>query len=92
MQQRISEYVEIWKQRGYPDDIPDEVPLPLMRDNLAPSYKAICFAILKNDHAMLILGFTTPVSLWYGVLKRIEISQRPVQVGQQLCFPWGYRE
>ena len=65
-----------WKRRGYPNDIPDEVPLRLMQLSLAPSYKAICIAILKNDHAMKSLGFTPPDSQYYTALKRIEIQGR----------------
>jgi predicted phosphoadenosine phosphosulfate sulfurtransferase len=28
-----------------------------MKNNLAPSYKAIAIAILKNDHSLKTLGF-----------------------------------
>ena len=55
-------------------DIPDEVPTVLMQEGLAPSYKAIAFAILKNDPTAL--GFVPKASKWYGELKRIEIQQR----------------
>ena len=73
---KINEYVEKWREQGYPDDIPDEVPLPLMQQQLAPSYQAIAHAILKNDHGLTSLGFTAPVSKWYGILKRIELDER----------------
>lgn len=76
MNTKIQQYIKTWKARGYPQDIPDEVPRELMRDNLAPSYKAICFAILKNDHALKTLGFEPKQSKWYGLLKRIEIEAR----------------
>jgi predicted phosphoadenosine phosphosulfate sulfurtransferase len=76
MRKRISEYIEKWKNMGYPDDIPDEVPACLMKENLAPSYKAICLAILKNDHGMTSLGFTQKPSKWYSILKRIELDER----------------
>lgn len=62
--------------RGYSDGIPDEVPLRLMQLRKAPSYKAICIAILKNDTSMASLGFTPTSSKWYSELKRIEIEQR----------------
>lgn len=87
MQDKIAQYVTTWKARGYPKDIPDEVPLPLMSRGLAPSYKAICFAILRNDHSMQSLGFTPPVSRWYGTLKRFEIAARPPKAGDQLRLP-----
>jgi len=77
MRAKINEYVEKWKGRGYADDIPDEVPDVLMKDQLAPSYKAIAIAILKNDHPMQSLGFEPKASKWYGILKRIELENRP---------------
>ena len=76
MHKRAVEYVKTWKTRGYPEDIPDEVPACLMTLGLAPSYKAICFAILSNDHSMEALGFTASRSVYYDVLKRIEFESR----------------
>lgn len=81
---RAEEYVAIWSERGYPSDIPDEVPDELMRLGLAPSYKAIACAILKNDIALLSLGFTAPPSKCYSALKRIELAGRPTPPSPQL--------
>jgi predicted phosphoadenosine phosphosulfate sulfurtransferase len=53
---------------------------------LAPSYKAIAIAILKNDHAMKSLGFSPIKSEWYSAYKRIEISQRPNTSFQLMLF------
>jgi len=47
-----------------------------MKLQLAPSYKAIAIAILKNDHSLKSLGFEEKKSGWYHALKKIEISQR----------------
>lgn len=76
MQSKITEYVEKWMGRGYSDDIPDEVPHALTQMGLAPSWKAIAIAILKNDHSMKSLGFEAGYSPWYSELKRIEIEAR----------------
>lgn len=76
MKQKIEQYVRTWETRGYRDGIPDEVPLELMHLRLAPSYKAIAIAILKNDASCKSLGFTAKVSLYYSALKRIEIEAR----------------
>jgi predicted phosphoadenosine phosphosulfate sulfurtransferase len=76
MEKKIQEYIKKWRRQGYPTGIPDVVPSELMSDNLAPSYKAICIAILKNDHSLKSLGFVEKKSIWYNVLKRIEISKR----------------
>jgi predicted phosphoadenosine phosphosulfate sulfurtransferase len=74
--QRVQKYVKDWKRRGYPNGIPDEVPQELMKLGLAPSYKAICLALLNNDINLYTLGFSRPKSEWYGKLKRIEIDAR----------------
>ena len=51
-----------------------------MKLGLAPSYKAIALAILKNDNNFESLGFTAPVSRWYSAIKRVEIEQRENKV------------
>ncbi len=76
VKEKIKTYIELWKERGYPEDIDDKVPTPLMKLRKAPSYKAICFAILMNDHACTSLGFTPKTSPYYSELKRLEIEMR----------------
>jgi predicted phosphoadenosine phosphosulfate sulfurtransferase len=49
MSVEIVSYIREWKKRGYKKDIPQECPDSLSREGLAPSYKAICLAILSND-------------------------------------------
>lgn len=75
MVEKISKYLSDWKKRDY-DKIPDEVPNEIMKRNLAPSYKAIALAILKNDHNLTSLGFSGKKSKWYSVFKKIEIEER----------------
>ena len=76
MQSKIFEYVQKWKRRGYSDDIPGEVLTALTQMGLAPSWKAVAIAILKNDHSMKSLGFEAGYSPWYSELKRIELEAR----------------
>tara|TARA_R110002020_G_scaffold336331_2_gene551520 strand:+ start:739 stop:1473 length:735 start_codon:yes stop_codon:yes gene_type:complete len=84
VQGRINEYIRRWSIMGYPAGIPDVVPDRLSALGLAPSYKAICLALLKNDLHLISLGFTAPTSKWYGTLKRIEINNRmPIPSLQQ---------
>lgn len=80
MHSKIKKYIKTWKRRGYAPDIPDSVPESLLKLQLAPSYKAICLAILKNDHSMKSLGFTPKKSKWYNKLKRIELTNRSKNV------------
>lgn len=79
MNKKIKKYISEWKQKDYNDDIPDEVPDALMDLLLAPSYKAICLAILKNDHSLKTLGFQPRVSSYYNELKKIEIQNRNIE-------------
>lgn len=74
--QKISFYIKQWGKRGYEKGIPQHVPDGLMRLNLAPSYKAVAIAILKNDHNLISLGFSAPKSSWYDALKKMEIEKR----------------
>ncbi len=77
---RIAQYTETWESRGYPDGIPDEVPQALADELLAPSWKAIAVALLKNDAGLLSLGFSAPVSRYYMALKSIELGKRGTKV------------
>ena len=77
MRQRIQQWIEDWKSKGYSDDIPDQVPDVLMKQNKAPSYRQLCLAILSNDVSLKSLGLTPKQSAYYGVLKRAEIDARP---------------
>jgi len=72
----LIKYNQIWKTRGYPEDIPEEVPEVLFRLKRAPSYKAICITILNNDVSLRSLGMTPKASKVYSELKRIQIQER----------------
>jgi len=65
-----------WEAKGYIGGIPDEAPLRLMELNKAPSYKQVCIAILKNDISLKSLGLTPKKSIYYSILKKIEIEGR----------------
>jgi predicted phosphoadenosine phosphosulfate sulfurtransferase len=44
----------------------------LQNENLAPSYKAIALAILKNDNNLLSLGYSSNKSIYYNEIKKIK--------------------
>lgn len=75
---KIEIYVSRWKKRCYTDGIPDEAPIELEQNDLVPSYRRICLAILKNDNNLLTLGFTKSKSGAYSDLKKIELIDRGV--------------
>lgn len=75
-QKRATEYVQSWRNRGYPDGVPDEVPHVLRKLGLAPSYQALALAILSNDMDLISLGFPVKYTPWYSAFKRVEIEGR----------------
>lgn len=83
--ERVSRYLQIWTARDYEHEIPDEVPAELAAANLAPSWKAIACALLRNDMLLLTLGFAPVVSKHYVQIKRQEINQRK-RLRQRLLF------
>lgn len=66
-------YIDSYLKKGY-STIPDELPSELQ--DLAPAYKFICQAILKNDLHLTTLGYSKPKSEYYNILKRIELDER----------------
>jgi predicted phosphoadenosine phosphosulfate sulfurtransferase len=76
MKEKIVEYIKTWESRCYFNGIPDEAPHELEVRNKVPSYRRICFAILKNDYSLKTLGFTPTKSKYYDAYKKIEIEQR----------------
>lgn len=76
MERKIVEYVQLWTNRCYPDGIPDEAPIELENNNLVPSYRRICKAILKNDIALQTLGYPRLKCDLYFQLKHRELAQK----------------
>jgi predicted phosphoadenosine phosphosulfate sulfurtransferase len=73
---KIQDYIKKWERRGYEAGIPDEADGVLEEQVKVPSYRAICFSILKNDRQLVSLGYSRPKSEAYMNLKRIEIEGR----------------
>lgn len=76
MRQKIENYIQQWKIKGYYSDIPDEANKRLEQLNKVPSYRKICIAILKNDYPLKTLGYTPIKSKYYHAYKKIEIEAR----------------
>lgn len=73
---KIEHYIKKWESQGYASGIPDEADIKLESLNKAPSYRAICKAILSNDNHLTSLGYSRPSCYSYGVLKRVELEER----------------
>jgi len=55
---KIDVHRKWWMDRGYEKGIPDEVERNLEAKRLAPSWRRICKAILRNDYWCKTLGFS----------------------------------
>lgn len=73
MEKFIREFVTTWETRCYADGIPDECHPDIERNRLAPSYKQIAIAVLRND--LRPLGFVPKKSIFYDMLKKIEFIE-----------------
>jgi|SRR5690606_20062869 len=67
----IDSYVKLWKDRGYPKGIPDEVPGCLEKTGKVPSWRLITKCILKNDYYMKGLGKSQPKTEMYGLVLKM---------------------
>ena len=76
---KIEKYISEWESKCYTNGIPDEAPIVIESNNLAPSYKRICIALLKNDHSLKSLGFSPTKSKIYNDLKYIELKERAIK-------------
>ncbi len=59
-------FIKWWKERGYPDGLPEEAPPHLESQKLAPSWRRLCKVLLRNDYWCKGLAFTQPKSAAYG--------------------------
>jgi predicted phosphoadenosine phosphosulfate sulfurtransferase len=73
---KIADYINKWEKRGYDGAVPDEADQNLEDLVKAPSYRAICVTILKNDNQCAYLGYSRPKTVAYMSLKQIEIAER----------------
>lgn len=76
MENQVKDYIKTWEARCYFDGLPDEAPEEIR--HLVPSYKHIAVAILSND--LRKIGVTPKRSIYYDVLKKMELSERGVPI------------
>jgi len=67
-------FIEWWKERGYPDGIPDEVDYALEAKRKAPSWRRVCKSLLRNDYWCKGIGYTQHKSDAY--LKYLDLMRR----------------
>lgn len=86
---KIMLFEKWWKERGYPDGIPDEADYKMEAQRLAPSWRRVCKSLLRNDYWGKGLGFSQHKSSAYQAYKALMKRRREAWgVGaDQLGFP-----
>lgn len=64
-EQKIAVFIDWYKERGFPDDIPDAAEQKLEAAKKTPSWRRICKALLKNDFWCKSLSFAMTKSNGY---------------------------
>jgi len=86
---KITLFERWWKERGYPEGIPDEAPYELEAKRKAPSWRRVCKTLLKNDWWGKGIGFTQHKSEAY--VKYLALMKRRKEMWgidqQALGFP-----
>ncbi len=62
---KLAVYLKWFRERGYPDGIPDQAPYELETEGKVPSWRRICKALLRNDYWCRSLGFSPTKSAAY---------------------------
>jgi len=63
-----------WKEKGYPEGIPDEADYRLEAARKAPSWRRVCKSLLRNDYWCKGLGFSQHKSAGYQ--KYLDLMKR----------------
>lgn len=75
-----------WKNKGYPDGIPDEADYRLEAARKAPSWRRVCKSLLRNDYWCKGLGFSQHKSSGYqqylDLMKRRKAEWAEIQLAK----------
>lgn len=87
---KIAVYLKWWRDRGYPDGIPQEAEKSLETQGKVPSWRKICKSILRNDYWCRWLGFsptkTTAYTKYLDLMRRRRKSWQIFDDAEQ-CAP-----
>ena len=72
-----------WKNKGYPNGLPDEVDYRLEQARKAPSWRRVCKSLLRNDYWCKGLGFSQQSSA--GYVKYLELMKKRKEKWTEEC-------
>lgn len=79
---KIGIFVHWWKERGYPEGIPDAGNYELEIAKKIPSWRRVCKSILRNDYWCKGLGFTQHKS--DGYQKYLDLMQKRKRESEEI--------
>lgn len=82
---KILLFVRWWKERGYPEGVPQEAPYELEQKRKVPSWRRVCKSILRNDYWCKGLSFTQHRSAAYDKYLQL-MRKRKEQWNRELEF------
>ena len=71
---KVFTFEKWWREKGYPEGIPDEADYTMEQKRLAPSWRRVCKTLLRNDYWCKGLGFSQHKSSAYK--KYLELKKR----------------
>ena len=83
---KIYKFINWWKERGYPNGIPDEADYQMEQKKDVPSWRRICKALLRNDFWCKGLSFTQQKSQAYERYLEMMKKKREKETGQTNIF------
>lgn len=84
---KIYKFVKWWKERGYPDGIPDEADYRLEQKKDVPSWRRVCKSLLRNDYWCKGLSFTQQRS--YAYERYIEMMKQKREQDENQITLWN---
>lgn len=83
---KIYKFVKWWKERGYPEGIPDEADYQMEQKKDVPSWRRICKSLLRNDFWCKGLSFTQQKSQAYEKYLAMMKKKREENTQEQLSL------
>lgn len=73
---KIATFIAWYRDLGYPDGIPDEMPSELEAARQAPSWRRVCKTLLRNDYHCKGLGFSQQTGTRHEQYKQLMAKRR----------------
>lgn len=76
---KVFTFEKWWRDRGYPNGIPDEADYQMEQKKKAPSWRRVCKTLLRNDYWCKGLGFSQHKSSAYKKYLELKRKQKEAE-------------